>query len=63
MNCLVCGSEITIKDNDRFSSALCDCRIIIYYYLHCQHIEISKNDYLAYKKRMRLEHGEKEKKY
>ena len=49
--CLLCGSETSIKENDRFSSILCDCRIVIYYFATGQNIVITKSEYLDYKKR------------
>jgi hypothetical protein len=49
--CPLCGSGATIKDNDRFCSLLCSCRILIFYYEGCIDVEIKKIDYDAYKKR------------
>lgn len=49
--CPLCGSEATIKDTDRFSSLMCSCRIIIYYYDNAIDLEISKEDYLDYKQK------------
>jgi len=51
--CPCCGEEATIKDNDRFSSILCPKRIIIYYYDNCIDVEISKEEYIDYKKQKR----------
>jgi len=49
--CPFCGSEATIKDNEKFSSLLCSCRILLFYYENCVNLEIKKEEYLDYKKR------------
>jgi len=50
--CPICGKDITIKDTERFSSALCEGhRIIIYYYDTGIHCEIGIDEYLKYKRR------------
>lgn len=52
--CPICKKEITIKDNERYSSALCmGHRIIIYYYGDGRNCEISFEEYLDYKKRQK----------
>ena len=53
--CPCCGTEGSIKDNDRFSSLLCNKRIVIYYYETGQSISITKGEYLDYKKKKRYE--------
>lgn len=50
MECPYCKSECSVKDNERFSSLLCSCRIIIFYYENCYDVEIKKEEYLAWKK-------------
>jgi hypothetical protein len=62
--CPFCGSDTSIKDNDRFSSILCGCRILIYYYDNAVDCVITKVEYLNYKQKDRGEgrYGEKEKK-
>lgn len=49
--CPFCGTEGSIKDNDRFSSLLCGCRIIIFYYEACKDVVIKKEDYIEYKRK------------
>lgn len=51
MKCPICGEEVSIKENDRFSSLLCGCRIVIYYYDSGNHIVVTKEEYLEYKKK------------
>lgn len=51
--CPLCGGDISIKDNGIYSSAMCNCRIIIWYYREGNHCEISKKSYLDYKKNQR----------
>jgi hypothetical protein len=51
--CPFCGSEATIKDNDRFSSLLCSCSILIYYYDNAIWTVITKDEYIDYKKQKR----------
>lgn len=53
--CPCCGGQWSVKDNDRFSSLLCDKKIIIYYYETGQNIVITKDEYLRYKKKKRYE--------
>lgn len=55
--CPCCGYEASIKDNDRFSSIMCQKRIIIYYYDFCTNVEISKEDYLEYKKSRKVKNN------
>lgn len=50
IKCLKCGVEYSMKDNERFSSMLCECGIVIYYYESCYDVFISKEQYLRWKK-------------
>lgn len=65
MKCLKCHHEISIKDGyypngtPRYSSCLCDCGILLYYYLECTNLFISKIDYIDYKKKGRVNNGTK----
>ena len=46
VKCPLCQTPISIKDNGVYSSALCHCRIVIYYYHHGNNIEITKKEYI-----------------
>ena len=55
MKCPYCGGELSIKDTGVYSSILCPCRIIIYYYKECNNTLIKKEDYLKWKKKQALQ--------
>ena len=42
--CNKCREIYSIKDNGVYSSLLCRCKIIIYYYEYGNHLEITKEE-------------------
>lgn len=49
ITCKDCKEEYSIKDNNVYSSLLCKCRIIIYYYALGNLVEIEKGEYVKWK--------------
>jgi hypothetical protein len=57
IKCLQCGCFMTFKDTERFSSALCRCKMIIYYYDSCFDIIVPRQLYESWRKNKKEEDG------
>lgn len=44
--CNLCNNPFSIKDNDVYSSMLCRCRIILYYYDLGNNVEIKREEFI-----------------
>jgi transposase-like protein len=55
--CPQCGREATIKDNERFSSLVCGCKCLLYYYDEGRSLEISRDEFLEYKRKKAVQGG------